>query len=99
MLEVSTPQDGIVDVDTARRAVFDKPDALRGVRVVELATLVLGPAAASFLAEMGAEVIKVEIAPNGDLTRGLPFLRDGRSAYYIQQNRGKKSLCVDVKKP
>ena len=51
------------------------------------------------MAEMGAEIIKVELAPAGDLSRGFPYLRDGRSAYYVQQNRGKKSLCVDVKKP
>lgn len=47
----------------------------------------------------GAEIIKVEIAPIGDYSRSLPFLHDGGSAYYIQQNRGKKSLCIDVKKP
>jgi crotonobetainyl-CoA:carnitine CoA-transferase CaiB-like acyl-CoA transferase len=48
---------------------------------------------------MGAEVIKVEFAPNGDISRGVPYLRDGRSGYYVQQNRGKKSLCLDLKDP
>jgi crotonobetainyl-CoA:carnitine CoA-transferase CaiB-like acyl-CoA transferase len=43
--------------------------------------------------------LRVEIAPIGDYSRSLPFMHDGRSAYYIQQNRGKKSLCIDVKKP
>jgi crotonobetainyl-CoA:carnitine CoA-transferase CaiB-like acyl-CoA transferase len=42
-------------------------------------------------------VIKVELAPDGDLSRKLPYIRDGRSAYYVQQNRGKKSLCVDAR--
>lgn len=51
------------------------------------------------IAEMGAEVIKVELAPSGDPSRAMPFLKDGRSAYYIQQNRGKKSLCIDIKNP
>ena len=51
------------------------------------------------MAEMGAEVIKVELTPNGEISRALPFLRDGRSAYFIQQNRGKKSLCIDAKHP
>jgi crotonobetainyl-CoA:carnitine CoA-transferase CaiB-like acyl-CoA transferase len=51
------------------------------------------------MAEMGAEIIKVELAPAGDFSRCFPFVRDGRSAYYIQQNRGKKSLCLDVRKP
>jgi CoA:oxalate CoA-transferase len=41
----------------------------------------------------------VEIAPNGDISRGVPYLRDGRSAYYVQQNRGKKSLCLELKNP
>jgi CoA:oxalate CoA-transferase len=48
---------------------------------------------------MGAEVIKVEIAPGGDIARGIPFQRDGRSAYFVQHNRGKKSLCLDPRKP
>ncbi len=72
---------------------------LDGYKVLDFTQVLAGPTTSRYLAEMGAEVIKVEIAPNGDLTRGLPFLRDGRSAYYIQQNRGKKSLCVDLKKP
>ncbi len=72
---------------------------LDGYKVLDFTQVLAGPTTSRYLAEMGAEVIKVEIAPNGDLTRGLPFLRDGRSAYYIQQNRGKKSLCIDLKKP
>lgn len=56
--------------DPAR--VFDKPEALRGVRVIELCTLVLGPATADYLAEFGAEVIKVELPPAGDTMRYVP---------------------------
>ena len=51
------------------------------------------------MAEMGAEIIKVELAPNGDLSRTFPYIKDGRSAYFVQQNRGKLSLCVDIKHP
>ena len=51
------------------------------------------------MAEMGAEVIKVEAFPNGDAARQLPFMKDGRSVYYVQQNGGKKSLRVNVKEP
>jgi len=47
---------------------------------------------------MGAEVIKIE-PPGGDKTRNTPWVKDGRSAYNIQQNRGKKSVCVDLKNP
>ncbi len=72
---------------------------LDGYKVLDFTQVLAGPAATRMMAEMGAEVIKVELAPNGDPSRALPFLRDGRSAYYIQQNRGKKSLCIDVKNP
>jgi crotonobetainyl-CoA:carnitine CoA-transferase CaiB-like acyl-CoA transferase len=71
---------------------------LEGYKVLDFTHVLAGPTTSRYLAEMGAEVIKVELAPNGDMTRGLPFLRDGRSAYFIQQNRGKKSLCVDPKR-
>src|SRR5581483_9888036 len=76
-----------------------KPLMLAGYRVLDFTQALAGPTTTRYLGQMGAEVIKVEIAPNGDLTRGVPYLRDGRSAYYVQQNRGKKSLCVDLKKP
>ncbi|MBI2469159.1 MAG: CoA transferase, partial [Candidatus Rokubacteria bacterium] len=52
-----------------RKRIFDKPEALKGVRVLELTTLILGPATADFLGEFGAEVIKVELPPAGDTMR------------------------------
>jgi crotonobetainyl-CoA:carnitine CoA-transferase CaiB-like acyl-CoA transferase len=48
---------------------------------------------------MGAEIIKVEIAPHGDQGRLIAFIRDKRSGYFVQQNRGKQSLCMDLKNP
>ena len=72
---------------------------LDGYRVLDFTQYLAGPTATRMMAEMGADVIKVELAPRGDPSRELPYLRDGRSAYYIQQNRGKKSLCVDLKNP
>jgi crotonobetainyl-CoA:carnitine CoA-transferase CaiB-like acyl-CoA transferase len=72
---------------------------LDGYKILDFTQVLAGPTATRMMAEMGAEVIKVELAPSGDPSRALPFLKDGRSAYYIQQNRGKKSLCVDVKNP
>jgi crotonobetainyl-CoA:carnitine CoA-transferase CaiB-like acyl-CoA transferase len=51
------------------------------------------------LAEMGAEVIKVEPAPNGELARRLSVFRNNRSLYYVQQNLGKKSFCVNLRDP
>lgn len=72
-------------------------EMLSGYRVLDFTQVVAGPTVTRSMAEMGAEVIKIEIAPNGDLAHNLPYIRDGRSAYYVQQNRGKKSLCIDVK--
>jgi crotonobetainyl-CoA:carnitine CoA-transferase CaiB-like acyl-CoA transferase len=50
------------------------------------------------MAELGAEIVKIEQAPYGDPSRQFAFQRDGRSAYFVQQNRGKRSLCVDFSK-
>ena len=72
---------------------------LEGYRVLDFTQVLAGPTTTRYMAEMGADVIKVEFAPNGDISRGVPYLRDGRSAYYVQQNRGKKSLCLDLKNP
>jgi len=72
---------------------------LDGYRVLDFTQFLAGPTVTRMMAEMGAEIIKVEIAPIGDYSRSLPFMHDGRSAYYIQQNRGKKSLCIDIKRP
>jgi crotonobetainyl-CoA:carnitine CoA-transferase CaiB-like acyl-CoA transferase len=72
---------------------------LDGYKVLDFTQVLAGPTVTRLMAEMGAEVIKVELLPGGDFSRKLPFLRDGRSAYFIQQNRGKKSLCIDAKNP
>ena len=76
-----------------------QPHVMTGYRVLDFTQVVAGPTATRLLAEMGAEVIKVELAPIGDMTRILPVIRNGRSSYFLQQNRGKKSLCLDVRKP
>lgn len=72
---------------------------LDGVTVLDFTQFIAGPACTRLMAEMGAEVIKVELAPNGDLCRVLPEIRDGRSAYFVQHNQGKKSICLDIRKP
>jgi CoA:oxalate CoA-transferase len=72
---------------------------LEGIRVLDFTQYLAGPTVGRLMAEMGAEIIKVEIAPGGDPSRELPFADDGRSGYFIQQNRGKKSLALDLKKP
>ncbi|MEQ8660944.1 MAG: CoA transferase, partial [Gammaproteobacteria bacterium] len=72
---------------------------LNGYRVLDMTHVLAGPTATRLMAEMGAEVVKVEFPPLGDVSRGLPGHRNGRSAYYVQQNRGKYSLCLNVKAP
>ncbi len=70
-----------------------------GLRVLDFSQVLAGPTATRLMAELGAEVIKVEMAPAGDIGRALPQIRDGRSGYFVQQNRGKRSICVDLKDP
>ncbi len=72
---------------------------LDGYKVLDFTQVLAGATCTRLLAEMGAEIIKVEIPPKGDFGRSFGAFRDGRSAYYIQQNRGKKSVCLDPKKP
>jgi crotonobetainyl-CoA:carnitine CoA-transferase CaiB-like acyl-CoA transferase len=80
---------------------------LTGLRVLDLSRVMAGPWCTQILADMGAEVIKIERPESGDDTRhwGPPWLkdRDGdetrESAYYLSANRGKHSLTVDIGKP
>jgi crotonobetainyl-CoA:carnitine CoA-transferase CaiB-like acyl-CoA transferase len=74
--------------------------ALDGLKVVEAGLLVQGPQAAATLGEWGAEVVKVELPGIGDQSRWLPVRPgDGRSAYFIGCNRGKRSVTVDLRTP
>jgi crotonobetainyl-CoA:carnitine CoA-transferase CaiB-like acyl-CoA transferase len=80
---------------------------LSHVRVLDLSRVLAGPWASQVLADLGAEVIKVERPGAGDETRGWgpPWLRDAHgaetraSAYFASTNRGKKSITVDVSRP
>ncbi len=76
----------------------DQPGILSGVRVLDFTQYLAGPTTTRLMAEMGADVIKVEHAPDGDPARTLPIVKDRRSGYFVQQNRGKKSLCMDLKR-
>ena len=75
------------------------PGALAGVRVLEFSALIAGPSAARYLADHGAEVIKVERFPAGDVSRTTNRISAGRSAMFVQHNGGKQSLCVDLSRP
>ena len=83
------------------------PGALSHIRVLDLSRVLAGPWAAQNLADLGAEVIKVERPGSGDDTRGWgpPWLKDGagrdsaESAYFLSVNRNKKSVTIDIGKP
>ncbi|MEM0044555.1 MAG: CoA transferase, partial [Desulfurococcaceae archaeon] len=69
---------------------------LEGIRVVDLSHTLAGPFATMILADLGADVIKIE-PPQGDETRSwLPFV-NGESAYYMSVNRGKRSVVINLK--
>ena len=71
---------------------------LDGLRVIELAHIMAGPVCGLMLADMGAEVIKVEKVPGGDDTRRtLPPDIDGESAAFMMMNRNKRGIAVDLK--
>ena len=67
---------------------------LTGIRVLEAGHTIMGPTAGLILADMGAEVIKIERTPNGDDTR---YLKGFGSGFFVYLNRNKKSLCLDLK--
>ncbi len=73
---------------------------LRGIRIIELSQALAGPFAMRTLADLGAEVIKVEAPTGGDMSRriGPPFL-NGESAYFMNVNRNKTGITVDLRKP
>ena len=78
---------------TAPRPILD------GLKVVDMTQYLAGPTVTRLLAEAGASVVKIEQPPYGDPTRSLAVVSDGRSGYFIQQNHGKRSLCIDFDDP
>ncbi|MFQ5854829.1 MAG: CaiB/BaiF CoA transferase family protein [Anaerolineae bacterium] len=81
---------------------FEKPEALKGIRCVELATLYLGPATSSYLAEYGTEVIKVELPGTGDTARYVAYeglYWKNLSTGIRHQSRNKYHVAIDVHQP
>ncbi len=76
----------------------DMTRPLDGLRILDFSTTIAGPHCSRLLADMGADVVKVE-SPEGDLMRSRPVQRDGFSTMFGQLNAGKKSVVLDLKKP
>ena len=82
----------------------EKLPMLKGYRVLDFTQFVAGPTCTRMLAELGAEVIKLELAPHGDRgrvagdrSRDEVLRRSSQSTYYFQHNHSKKSFAVDIK--
>ena len=72
---------------------------LKGIKVLELGTLIAGPFASRLLAEFGADVVKVEAPDGGDPIRKWRVLHEGNSLWWAVQARNKKSLTLNLKSP
>ena len=71
---------------------------LSGIKVLDMTQVIAGPAASHLLAEMGAEVIKIELGPTGDRYRFFIQMKN-RGTAFVRLNRGKKSLCMNLRTP
>ncbi|RMF21507.1 MAG: CoA transferase, partial [Deltaproteobacteria bacterium] len=71
---------------------------LDGVRVLDLSAVISGPLATMMLADQGADVIKVEAPGVGDPTRLLGAMRGGVTSLYLNCNRGKRAICIDLRR-
>src|SRR4030042_4079513 len=71
--------------------------AFLGVRVLDMSRVLAGPFCGMLLADMGAEVIKLEVPGSGDDSREFPPFKDGLSMYYVNLNRGKRSITLNLK--
>ena len=74
--------------------IFMQREALEGVRILDISTVIAGPFGAGLLADFGAEVIKVEMPGRGDTLRNMGPLKDGVSIRWPSMGRNKKSITL-----
>lgn len=72
---------------------------LQGVRILDMATVLAAPFAATLCGDMGAEVVKLELPAGNDALRGLAPVHDGHALFWKTANRGKKGISLDVRQP
>ena len=72
---------------------------LAGLRILDMATVVAAPLASTLCADMGADVVKLELPDGSDPLRGLAPVKDGMPLYWKVANRGKRGISLDVRKP
>ena len=80
----------------------EQPNAklpLAGLRVLDLSRALAGPFCATILADLGADVIKIEPTPSGEMVRGWGPFQDGTSVYYLSIHRNKRSLAINFRDP
>ena len=85
-----------------RARIFQKPEALRGIRVLDMSLIIFGPATADYLGELGAEVIRVEMPRTGDVMRIVApegFYWKNVSPAFFAQNHSKYHVAIDVHRP
>lgn len=75
------------------------PGPLEGIRVLDLSSMLSGPWAADLLGDQGADVIKIEVPGKGDHVRALPNRSNGLAAMFVNINRSKRSMTLDLKQP
>jgi crotonobetainyl-CoA:carnitine CoA-transferase CaiB-like acyl-CoA transferase len=76
-----------------------KKQLLAGVKVLDFTQYLAGPAATRLLADLGADVVKIERTPDGDLGRKIHIVAPGISGFFLAASAGKKSVAVDIRNP
>ena len=88
-----------VEIPGVNEKDIKRSGALNGLKVLDLTRVLAGPVCTMLLADMGAEVIKLEVPGTGDDSRGFPPFKEGESTYFINNNRNKKSIVLNLKDP